>query len=321
MSEFELIARLRRRLGGIGADRLDLGIGDDAALWRPGPGLQVAACCDTLVQGRHFPDGTAPYDLGWKALAVNLSDLAAMGARPALALLALTLPGDPGEAWIEDFCAGWEVLAQPHRLALAGGDLTRGPVLTVTVTCLGELPPGTALRRAGAAVGDGVFVSGTLGDAAAALALWPRRAEPSLAPLLARLTRPTPRLALGRALRGLASAAIDVSDGLLADLRHLLAASGVGARIDADAVPRSALPEQLLGADAARACALAGGDDYELCFTVPAARAEALQAAAAAAATTVTRIGSVVAGPGLEVVDRDGVPVSLDRAGWDHFRA
>lgn len=320
MSEFELIAHLRRRLGGIGADRLEVGNGDDAAVWRPGHGMQVAACCDTLIEGRHFPAETAPFDLGWKSLAVNLSDLAAMAARPAVALLALTLPRDPGGEWIEAFCAGWEVLAQPHRLALAGGDLTRGPVLTVTVTCLGELPPGAALRRDGAAAGDAICVSGTLGDAAAALALWDRRSEPALTPLIARLTRPTPRLALGRALRGIASAAIDLSDGLVADLGHLLAASGVGGRIDADALPRSGLPAFLLGADRARALALAGGDDYELCFTVPEARLPAVAEAAAATATAVTRIGTARAGGGLDVLDRHGQPVPLDRAGWDHFR-
>ncbi|MBX3725742.1 MAG: thiamine-phosphate kinase [Xanthomonadales bacterium] len=321
MSEFELIARLRRRLGATGADRLEVGNGDDAAVWRPGHGMHVVACCDTLVEGRHFPVGTSPFDLGWKALAVNLSDLAAMAARPAVALLALTLPADPGADWIEDFCAGWEVLAQPHRLALAGGDLTRGPVLTVTVTCLGELPPGAALRRAGAAAGDAIFVSGTLGDAAAALALWDRRGEPELTPLMARLTRPTPRLALGRALRGVASAAIDVSDGLVADLGHLLDASGVGARIDADAVPCGELATALLGATQARTLALAGGDDYELCFTVPADRIDAAAAAAAAAGTPVARIGTVESGAGLAVVDRNGRPVPLARAGWDHFRS
>lgn len=320
MSEFDLIAGLRRRLGAIGADRLEVGNGDDAAVWRPAPGMRVVACCDTLVEGRHFPAGTAAADLGWKSLAVNLSDLAAMGAEPAIALLALTLPDDPGGAWLADFCAGWEALARPQGMALAGGDLTRGPVLTVTVTCLGELPPGAALRREGAAAGDAVFVSGTLGDAAAALALWSRRDEPALAPLLARLARPTPRLALGRALRGVASAAIDVSDGLVADLGHLLAASGVAARLDADALPLSDLPATLLGGERARALALAGGDDYELCFTVPEARLAALAGLAAATGTALTRIGTVTCGSGVTVLDGGGRPVPLEADGWDHFR-
>lgn len=334
MSEFALIDRLRDRLGGIAVDRLELGIGDDAALLRVPSGHALVACCDTLIEGRHFLAGTDPADIAWKALAVNLSDLAAMGATPRAALLALSLPTAPDEAWIERFCDGWSALASQHDVALAGGDTTRGPVLSLTVTCLGEVPHGQALRRDGAKDGDGVYVSGTLGDAAAALALAStgrgRDAAGDLAgadespseavaraALHARLARPTPRLALGRALRNIASSAIDVSDGLAADLRHVLAGSGVGARIEAARLPIS---------DAMRACvsntdALAhafGGDDYELCFTVAPERERELCAIAAATGTRVTRIGTITAGTGLQLLDADGASMPVPR-GWDHF--
>jgi thiamine-monophosphate kinase len=320
MAEFEFIGELRRQLGGIGAERIELGIGDDAALWAPPPGHSVVACCDTLVAGRHFPLDTDPADIGWKALAVNLSDLAAMAAEPVAALLALTVPAAPDPDWTAGFCAGWATLAERHQVALAGGDTSAGPVLSLTVTALGVVPTGQALRRAGARVGDGIHVSGRLGDAAAGLALWPERAQPAIAPLAARLARPQPRIALGRALRGVASSAIDISDGLLADLGHLLTASAVGAELAIDQLPLS--PELLAAADLAqvRRWALTGGDDYELCFTVPPAREPALAAAAAASATGVRRIGTVVAQPGLRLLDR-GVALPLPaHGGWEHFR-
>lgn len=319
MSEFAIIDALRERLGGIAGGRLVLGIGDDAALWRPTPDHTVVACCDTLIEGRHFPADAAPDDLGWKALAVNLSDLAAMGATPVAALLALTLPHGPDTHWLDAFCRGWAELARRHEVALAGGDTTRGPMLAVTVTCFGELPDGTALRRDGARVGDGVYVSGTLGDAAAGLAEWSRRGEPAIAPLAVRLNRPAPRLALGRALRGIASAAIDVSDGLAADLGHVLAASGVGADVDVARLPLS--PALRAATDPQRAVgyALAGGDDYELCFTVPSVRESELAAIAAAADTPVARIGTIVSAPGARWLDRDGRELMLAVEGWDHF--
>lgn len=319
MSEFVLIEALRERLGGVAADRLALGIGDDAALWRPTPDHTVVACCDTLIEGRHFPADAAPEDLGWKALAVNLSDLAAMGATPVAALLALTLPDAPDERWLDAFCRGWAELACRHEVALAGGDTTRGPVLAVTVTCFGELPDGTALRRAGACVGDGLYVSGTLGDAAAGLAAWSRRSEPAIAPLVARLNRPLPRLALGRALRGIASAAIDVSDGLAADLGHVLAASSVGAEVEVARLPLSPALRAVTDPQRAIDHALSGGDDYELCFTVPLARERELAAIAAAADTPVARIGTIVSTPGARWLDRDGREFTLAAKGWDHF--
>lgn len=320
MGEFDFIGVLGRRLGGIAADRIDLGIGDDAALWTPPPGHSVVACCDTLIAGRHFPDDTDPADIAFKALAVNLSDLAAMAAEPVVALLALSLPTAPTPAWTRAFCAGWADLAGRHGVALAGGDTTAGPVLAMTVTALGLVPVGQALRRDGARAGDDIYVSGCLGDAAGGLALWSRRARPEIAPLAARLARPQPRLALGRALRGVASSAIDVSDGLLADLGHVLAASGVGAELDLERLPLSPALLAATDADQARSWALTGGDDYELCFTAPPERAAALAAAATASGTAVHRIGTIVEGAAVQLRDR-GVPTPLPaRAGWEHFR-
>jgi thiamine-monophosphate kinase len=324
--EFELIESIRRRTAQSRDDVL-LGIGDDAALLAPPAGYDLAVAVDTLVEGVHFPVGTAAADLGWKALAVNLSDLAAMGAAPAWALLALTLPR-ADTAFVEAFADGFAQLARPLRLALVGGDTTRGP-LSVTVTVHGLVPHGQALQRAGAQVGDAVFVTGVLGDAAAALRCLDRddaRADALLsAPpgtresLLARLNRPQPRLATGAALRGLASACIDVSDGLLADLGHVCSASGVGAEIDVDALPRSSALLTLFAEDA-RDFAMAGGDDYELCFTVPAERAAAVAADFSRLDGGATRIGRIVAGSGVRVHDAEGRTIPAPRRGWDHFR-
>lgn len=323
MSEFELIARLRQRLGDLGAGQLELGIGDDAAVWRPAAGMDQVACCDTLIADRHFLAGSDPADIAWKALAVNLSDLAAMAATPRAALLALSLPQLPTPDWLDGFARGWAELARPHGLALAGGDTTRGPVLALTVTCLGEVPHGQALRRGGAAPGDSLYVSGTLGDAAAGLALQRgglATAGPARQALLARLRRPTPRLALGRLLRGLASSAIDVSDGLVADLGHLLAASGVGARLATGALPCSPALAAVLDDDARRDCQLHGGDDYELCFTVPPAHEDALAAACRKQGLAITRIGRITTDPGLRLVDSQGREQPASGRGWDHFR-
>ena len=328
-SEFALIDRLRQRLGAIAPGQLELGMGDDAALWRPSAGMDKVACCDTLIAGRHFLPDADPADIAFKALAVNLSDLAAMGATARAALLALCLPQAPSAQWLDRFCAGWSALAQAHDLALAGGDTTRGPVLALTVTCFGEVPHGRALRRDGARAGDGLYVSGTLGDAAAGLAI--QRGElaltgPASQALLDRLQRPTPRLALGLALRELASSAIDVSDGLVADLGHVLAASGVGAVVHLDALPRSpalqaAHAAQGLSAQGLLDCQLHGGDDYELCFTVPPAREPALLALAQAQALAITRIGEISDGNGLRLIDRQGREQAAANRGWDHFRA
>jgi thiamine-monophosphate kinase len=323
--EFRLIDRIRERTAQ-GREDVRLGIGDDAALVAPPAGQEIAIAIDTLVEGVHFPQGTAAADIGWKSLAVNLSDLAAMGASPAWALLALTLPPHAAEEqqqFIDGFAEGFAQLAQPHRLALIGGDTTRG-TLTVSVAVHGFVPPGKALTRNGARVGDVVLVTGTLGDAAAGLQLLQSGArvdegDGRMAYLIERLNRPTPRLAAGLALRERASACIDVSDGLLADLGHICEASGLGAEIDAALLPRSSM---LLGAfdDAsARDFALTGGDDYELCFTVPPARVAEVQTDLARMGCGATRIGRIVEGHGVRVRDEHGQWLELTRRGWDHF--
>ncbi|WP_240097464.1 thiamine-phosphate kinase [Thermomonas flagellata] len=310
--EFDLIARIRRRV----AARADvvLGIGDDCALLAPPPGMLLAVTTDTLNAGVHFPADTAPTDLGWKALAVNLSDLAAMGAQPAWCTLALSLP-QADAAWLDAFCDGFLALAQDYGMTLVGGDTTRGP-LAITVTAHGCVPAGAALRRDGAGVGDEVWVSGTLGDAAAALAQW--RAGHAMAPALrARLDRPMPRVALGLALRGVASSCIDISDGLLADLAHVCRASGVGAEIAADALPASPALQAAFAGDRRRVLQATGGDDYELCFTAPAAQREAVQALGARLGLPLARIGRIVAGSEVRCTGLDGFgPLA---PGYQHF--
>jgi thiamine-monophosphate kinase len=318
--EFSLIERIRARTEQL-RDDVKLGIGDDAALLSVPAGQELAVAIDTLVEGVHFPLGTVPADIGWKALAVNLSDLAAMGASPAWALLALTLPEADVEL-IDGLADGFAQLARPHRLALVGGDTTRGP-LTISVAVHGFVPAGLALRRDGARVGDAVLVTGTLGDAAAGLACLSSRAADSPAAareyLLARLNRPEPRLSAGMALRGKASACIDISDGLLADLGHLCRASGVGAEIDAALLPRSSAMLGVFDEVAARDFALSGGDDYELCFTVPTQLVGDVQADLARLGCGCTRIGFIVAGSAVQVRDIDGSSMAFARQGWDHF--
>jgi thiamine-monophosphate kinase len=322
--EFRLIDRLRERTAQARED-VRLGIGDDAALLAVPVGQELAVAIDTLVEGVHFPVGTAPADIGWKALAVNLSDLAAMGATPAWALLALTLPEQAVEAQaarVDGLADGFAQLAQAHGVALVGGDTTRGP-FTLSVAVHGFVPPGQALRRDGARVGDLVFVTGTLGDAAAGLQRLSPAAdtdeEKRRAFLRARLHRPQPRVAAGLSLRGRASACIDVSDGLLADLGHLCTASAVGAEIELERLP---LSSALLGScdeAAAHDYALAGGDDYELCFTVPPALAGEVQADLARLGCGATRIGRVVEAAGVRVRGADGTWITPARRGWDHF--
>lgn len=316
LSEFALIERLRRRLAAA-RDDVALGIGDDAALLNVPPGQQLVACTDTMVEGVHFLPGAPPSDLGWKALAVNLSDLAAMGGAPAWALLALTLPNDDA-GFIERFADGFGELAHRHGVALVGGDTTQGP-LAVTVTALGLVPHARALPRAGARAGDAVFVTGTLGAGAGALTLVRRGQTPGPA-LAERMRRPVPRLAAGLALRGLASACIDVSDGLLADLGHICTASGVGAEVDADALPVLDALRAAFDADDCRSLALAGGDDYELCFTVPAERAGGVARAFAGLDVAATRIGRIVAGAGVRALDSSGALVKVPHPGWEHFQ-
>ena len=310
--EFDLIARIRARV----ATRADvvLGIGDDAALLAPPPGRQLVVTADTLNDGVHFPRGTSPADIGWKALAVNLSDLASMGAEPAWCTLSLSLPqSDP--AWIEGFLDGFLDLAGQHGIALVGGDTTRGP-LSIAVTAMGLVEPGRALRRDGARVGDEVWVTGTLGDAAGGLALLDREPVPALR---ARLDRPTPRVAAGRALAGIATACVDVSDGLLADLGHVCARSHVAARIDVDALPASAALREAFGEADRIALQASGGDDYELCFTAPADAGADIGAVSAQLGLRFTRIGRIVAGEGVHPVDAKSQPWSSPRRGYDHF--
>ncbi|MEN5061876.1 thiamine-phosphate kinase [Luteimonas sp. TWI1416] len=313
--EFSLIDRIRARV--VRRDDVVLGIGDDAALLTPEAGGQLVVAMDTLNVGVHFPGDTAAADIGWKALAVNLSDLAAMGARPAWCTLSLSLPS-PDTEWIDAFLDGFDALARPHAVALVGGDTTRGP-LSVCVAVHGFVAPGQALRRDGAQVGDDVWVSGSLGDAAAALAQWTQGGA-RYTELRRRLDRPDPRLPLGQALVTHAHAAIDVSDGLLADLGHLCRASGVAAQVDVDALPASAaLRREIADPGQRRALQAAGGDDYELCFTVPQHARAAIAAIARASGIPVTRIGCVVAGDGVVARTGDGAAWTPARAGWDHF--
>lgn len=309
MIEFDLIARIHARC----ATRPDvaLGIGDDAALLRPTPGMQLAVAMDTLNAGVHFPEATSPADIGWKALAVSLSDLAAMGADPAWCTLSLSLP-EASEDFIDGFSDGFLGLAQQHDVALIGGDTTRGP-LSISVTAHGLIEPDSALRRAGAQVGDAIWVSGTLGDAAGALRQWQQGGV--MPPTLRdRLDRPTPRVALGRALRGVASSCIDISDGLLADLSHICRASGVAAQLDAQALPSSEALRQAFDTATRLALQASGGDDYELCFTAPAAQRDVLHALSQALNLPLTHIGDIVTGAG---VCCEGVDVAA--AGYQHF--
>ena len=325
MGEFELIRRYFQRP----TPRAALGVGDDCALLQADAGHQIALSCDMLVVGRHFLPNVDPRTLGHKALAVNLSDLAACGARPRAFLLALALP-QADAAWLQAFSQGLLALADAQGCELIGGDTTQGP-LNICITVLGDVPVldgrSQALLRSGARAGDDIYVSGHLGDARLALeALLGHIALPPavLAQARQRLEAPTPRVALGMALRGVASAAIDTSDGLLGDLGHVLAASGVGASIDTSCVQQlmacnTADLQGVLAPGVQLGYVLAGGDDYELAFTAaPGARA-AVQAAASASATPVTRIGVVQAEAGLRLVDAQGLPVANDYRSFDHF--
>ncbi len=316
MNEFELI---RRYFTAPADDDVVVGVGDDAAVLTVPPGMHLVVTTDTLVAGVHFPEHTHPADIGHKALAVNLSDLAAMGAAPVWFTLNLTLPhADP--AWLEPFSAGLLRLAREHQIHLVGGDTTRGP-LTLTVSAFGLVPTGQALLRAGAHPGDGIYVTGMLGDAAVGLRFLHDGLvlpEEYRAAVLARLNRPVPRVREGQALRGLASACIDVSDGLLADLGHILEASGQGATIELKRLPVSPAFDAAF-AQLGWSVALAGGDDYELCFTVPAAREPALHAASARFACGVARIGQIEAEPGLRVRDEKGDLFRYETVGYNHF--
>ncbi len=299
------------------------GVGDDAALLAPQAGCELAVSVDMLVAGRHFLADVDPQKLGHKSLAVNLSDLAAMGATPRWALLAGALPELDAE-WLGAFSRGFYALADRHDVELVGGDTTRGP-LNLCVTVLGEVPAGLALTRDGAKPGDDIYVSGALGDAALALAAIAGRMRlgaDALSSARVRLEMPVPRIALGIALRGIATAAIDVSDGLTGDLGHILEQSGAGADIDLAAVPRSPELDRLLGGaerSIALDCLLGGGDDYELCFTAPREAAPRVAQAAAQTGVALTPIGTVTAGRGLTVRDERGAPLAALPRAFDHF--
>ena len=312
MAEFELIARIARRA----QQRPDvlLGIGDDAALLAPPSGQALVVSADLLNEGVHFRAGDSPFDVGWKSLAVNLSDLAAMGAEPAWALLTLSLP-DANEDWLDGFIDGFFSLADAHRLALVGGDTTRGP-RSIGVTVHGFVDARQALRRDAAQVGDDLWVTGTLGDAAGGL-----RAKEDHPELLRRLHRPEPRVAAGLALRGLARAAIDVSDGLFADLSHVLEASGVGAQINLQDLPCSVVLQSAFSPDVCRQLQCAGGDDYELCFSAAREQRSAIVAAMATCATSVSRVGEIIAGSGIRALDEHGQPWQPRSAGFLHFES
>ncbi|HMM47484.1 MAG TPA: thiamine-phosphate kinase [Thiobacillaceae bacterium] len=321
--EFDLIARhfTRPTPGAV------LGVGDDCALLAPTPGMQLAVTSDMLLEGRHFSPQDGPAGLGHKSLAVNLSDLAAMGAKPRWATLAIALPA-ADDVWLRAFARGLYRLADQHGIEIVGGDTTRGP-LTISITAIGELPPGQALRRDGAQDGDDVWVSGMLGSAALALAYRQGRLRMDpvdAARVLPALYLPTPRVELGIALRGIAHSAIDISDGLLGDLGHILErsqplAGPLGAAIEFAALPTLPVVQAYLHESVARDCVLAGGDDYELCFTAPPARRDAVADAARAAGVAVARVGRITGEPGLAVLGPEGAPMPFERTGHDHFPA
>ena len=323
MTEFDLIARYFTRP----AKQAALGVGDDCALLNPSPGMQLAVSSDMLVEGRHFFSDVSPYSLGHKALAVNLSDLAACGAKPVAFTLALALPSI-NKAWLQEFSRGLWALADAYGCELIGGDTTQGP-LNICITVFGEVPRGQALLRSGAKVGDDIYVSGTLGDARLTLEALQGKLElppEILAQARLRLEQPSPRVALGMALRGIATSAIDISDGLAGDLGHVLKASGVGARIDTEITinliaARAYIhwSKALFDTQKQLKIALSGGDDYELAFTAPPSARQAVQAASSSSQTPVTRIGAIEAEPGLRLIDGHGQPVVGQFSSFDHF--
>ncbi len=318
LSEFDLIAKY---FSGAGSERTDvlLGVGDDCALLHPPADRELAVTTDTLVEGVHFLSAADPEGLGHKALAVNLSDLAAMGAEPAWVTLALTLPAaDPD--WLQGFSRGFLGLARDFGVQLAGGDTTRGP-LSITVTAQGFVEPGKALRRDGARPGDLIYVTGTIGDAAVAL-LELQGAYRSLrdgADLRARLERPIPRVEAGRALAGLAGAAIDISDGLLSDLGHICERSGVGADLDLARIPLSPGVSGYLDQGGEWERVLAGGDDYELCVTVAPDRADTLETLGKRLDCGLTPVGTVTAESGIRCRLGDGSELHVFHPGYEHF--
>jgi len=318
MGEFELIERYFKRP----ARQAAVGIGDDCAVWTPRPGHQLAFSADMLVEGRHFLSTVSPRSLGHKALAVNLSDLAACGATPRAFLLSLSLP-TADDMWLSEFSQGLLSLADVHACELIGGDTTRGP-LNIAITVMGEIPNGQSVLRSTARTGDDIYVSGHLGDARLALEVFRGRLSVPQAVFdlaRARLETPTPRIALGTDLRGLATAMADVSDGLLGDLGHILNASGVGAQLNVSTLSQLMLTRQAW--DCPRECwlrcVLSGGDDYELVFTAPPASQHAVEAAALSSGTPITRIGRVTPDCGLVLMDDNGEVLQPEFSSFDHF--
>lgn len=317
LNEFALIQRFFTKKNS--RQDVRLGIGDDGAVLQVPSGKQLVVSTDTLVAGRHFSEESSAEDIGYKALAVNLSDLAAMGAEPAWVLLALSLP-IANEKWLSDFSHGFFSLIERFQLQLVGGDITRGP-LVINVQILGFVPKGKALLRCTAMPGDRIYVTGTLGDAGLALHYLQKKIQlpqNAIQHLMQRLNRPEPRIELGLVLRGIASSAIDISDGLVADLGHILCASGVGATIQAINLPLSA-SLQSLACEAAWQLALSAGDDYELCFTVPESRESTLQQHLTSINIPYTCIGRITKDPGLAVLREDNSEIILEKTGFKHF--
>lgn len=316
--EFDLIARHFTRP----AANAVLGVGDDCALVDVSNGMDLAVSTDTMVSGTHFFPDVDPETLGHKALAVNLSDIAAMGAMPYWATLALTVPAVNHE-WLGKFAKGFFDLAEEFGVSLIGGDTTKGP-LTVTVTIMGEVPAGAALRRSGATVGNDIWVSGNLGDAALAVAH--RRgllklSEGEYMEAVMRLYEPIPRVKLGQALRGLATSAIDISDGLIGDLHHVCALSKVGATVELERLPVSAIGARHVDTPAGLTAVAAGGDDYELCFTAPANSRDSIEDLTEVLGVPLTRIGEIRKGKGVSLLGAGGKPIAIDGRGFDHFTA
>lgn len=311
LTEFDLIEKFFTQT----KQRADvlLGVGDDAALLQPPAGQILVATTDTLITGVHFPEDTDPVDIGYKTLAVNLSDLAAMGAEPAWVMLALTLP-QADIAWLTKFRRGFFELIDQYNLQLVGGDITRGSLLVITVEAFGFVSQEKALRRSGARVDDRIYVTGTLGDAGLALELMKDKS-----PTESRLNRPTPRISTGLALRDIASSCIDISDGLAADLTHILKASNVGARINVEDLPLSPALKKHRSPEEAWKLALSAGDDYELCFTVPPEHEAKLIAALKNIDAGYTHIGNIEAQAGLRLMRHDGTLFALKNNGFRHF--
>ena len=318
--EFNLIAKYFTRA----APQADLGVGDDAALVRVAEGCQLAVSTDMLVSDTHFFADAVPYDIGWKALAVNISDMAAMGAQPKWTTLAIALP-EVNESWLGEFSRGFFACADAFKVDLIGGDTTHG-ALNISVTIMGEVAAGKALRRDGAKIGDDIWVSGALGDAAHGLAHLQDKLHGNfnldggyIEYCLNALHRPQPRAALGLALVGLAHSAIDISDGLLSDLGHILKASNVGAEIQLNKLPCSLFISKHLHEKQIQQCVLAGGDDYELCFTAPQVMREKIEKISVELALPITLAGNIHKGAGLLVLDENNEPISIEKIGYDHF--